>query len=50
MVYMFSEGLLVLGDRLRAREWEGEGGREAPSQLCVSRLFLAILGGEWGRL
>ena len=50
MVYMFSEGLLVLGDRPRAREWEGEGGREAPSQLCVSRLLPAVLGEDWGRL
>jgi hypothetical protein len=50
MVYISSEALLVLDDRLRVREWEGEGGREVPSRLCKPRLLPAVPGEAWERV
>ena len=50
MVYIYSEALLVLDDRPRVREWEGEGGREVPSRLCEPRLLPAVPGEAWEKV
>jgi hypothetical protein len=50
MVYISLEELLVLDDRPRVREWEGEGGCKVLSRLCEPRLLLAIPGEAWEKV